>query len=72
MTPDDFDREDFLKKIRRVVSTTSSVLVQKAACVDEPHWCWKPSSQKRQGHKHFAMVAAGTFTLADALARAQA
>ena len=73
MIPGDFEKEDFLKKIRMVGSTTSSVLVQqKAACVDEPHRCWKPSSQKREGHKHFAMVGAGTFALADALARAQA
>ena len=72
MIPDDFEKEDFLKKFRRVVSTTSNVLVQKAACVNEPHRRWKPSSQNREGHKHIAMVASGTFAhkkIADAFQR---
>ena len=44
MIPDDFERGDFLKKFRRVVSATSNVTVQKGVCADGPH---KRFKQKR-------------------------
>ena len=61
MIPDDFERGDFLKKFRRVVSATSNVTVQKGVCADGPHKRFKQSSREREGHKHIAMLASNTF-----------
>ena len=72
MIPEDFTKEDFLKKLRRVISSHANVTIKKATCHDEPHKRYRPSADRRERHKHVALLASGNFAhkkIADAFQR---
>ena len=60
LIPEGFIKEDFLKKLRRVISSHTNVIIKKATCHEEPHKRYHPSADRRERHKHVALLASGT------------
>lgn len=72
MIPQDFEKGEFLTMFRRVVNKHCNQTVVKATCHDEPHKRFRPSEDKRERHKHLAVLMSGNFAhkkVADAFQR---
>lgn len=70
--PEDFSKDEFLTKFRRVFNANCNQSIQKATCHDEPHKRFNLSTKKRERHKHIALLASGTYAhkqVADAFFR---
>ena len=61
MIPEDFSKEEFLNKLRRVVAAHCNQRLEKATCHDEPHQRFRQSRDKRERHKHVAGLMSGNF-----------
>ena len=61
MLPEDFSKEDFLKKFRRVFNAQSNVKIEKATCHDEPHKRFRVKKDRRERHKHVAGKTSANF-----------
>jgi len=61
MLPEDFSKEAFLQKLRRTFHSNCNVKIEKATCQDEPHKRIKPSADKRERHKHIALLTSANF-----------
>ena len=61
MIPEDFTKDDFLLKLRRVIAKYCTQKVVKASCHSEPHKRFKPSCKKRERHYHVALLMSGNF-----------
>ena len=59
--PEDFSMEEFLRSFRRVWDANTTVALEKATCHDEPHKRWRRSMDRRERHKHIALLAGATF-----------
>ena len=70
--PEDFRKAEFLRVLRQVIGSHATVTVQKATCHDEPHKRMRPSCNRRERHKHVALLMSGCFAhkkVADAFYR---
>ena len=61
MLPDDFSKDELLKKFRRVFNTQTNSKIEKATCHDEPHKRFKKSGDQRERHKHIALKTSTNF-----------
>jgi hypothetical protein len=61
LIPEDLSTEEALRQFRRVGNSCCTAQLLKATCHDEPHKRVRQSTNKRERHKHFAILADTTF-----------
>ena len=61
MIPEDLTKAEFLKKLRLVINKHANVKVEKATCHVEPHKRLRRSLDRREMHKHVALLMSGNF-----------
>jgi len=54
-------KTDFLKLLRTIVNKHTNVKIEKASCHTEPHKRFRQSQDRREVHKHVALLMSGTF-----------